>query len=131
MPSDKMIKQFRPVELSAKMVQSWSDAPEARYAAGIQFSTAEEDNNALLIKINVSFIEYFSKKDIDSSKEPTVTVECIYLVEQTNPDTDKSELVSDFWPFIRCGILVQTNLLGKDFSRWLPISIDAESIQKN
>lgn len=37
MPSDKMIKQFRPVELSAKMVQSWSDAPEARYAAGIQF----------------------------------------------------------------------------------------------
>lgn len=54
-------------------------------------------------------------------QNPTVAVECIYMVIPNNSECDVFELIAEFWPYIRSGVLVQTNLLGKDFARWLPL----------
>lgn len=130
MNEQTLIRQFRPVSFSAQTRKTWSEAPEARYAMSLNFSAADQDDDALLVKTNVSFIEYLPGEKPEPSENPTVAVECIYMVIPNNSEYDVFELIAEFWPYIRSGVLVQTNLLGKDFARWLPLKIDPAALQK-
>lgn len=46
----------------------------------LNFSAADQDDDALLVKTNVSFIEYLPGEKPEPSENPTVAVECIYMV---------------------------------------------------
>lgn len=80
MNEQTLIRQFRPVSFSAQTRKTWSEAPEARYAMSLNFRAADQDDDALLVKTNVSFIEYLPGEKPEPSENPTVAVECIYMV---------------------------------------------------
>ena len=130
MGEQSLVKQFRPVSFSAQTRKIWSEDPEARYAMSLNFSAADQDDDALLVKTNVSFIEYLPGEKPEPSENPTVVVECIYMVISNDSECDAFELIAEFWPYIRSGVLVQTSLLGKDFSRWRPLKIDPDELQR-